>query len=411
MESTLNSSVKGKYMEARIIRTPEEYKKSLAEVERLIALDPVPGSPDAELLDVLAVLVETYEKQHFTFDTPDPIEAIRFRMEEQGLMQRDLIPYIGSKSKVSEILSGKRPLTLQMIRALNKGLDIPFEVLIQEPNNEAIDQIEWDWSRLPFVDMIKRHWIHASSINYQNHVSELAAKFIEPLNGHLPNISLCKRYSGDEKDTPVYALLAWAIRVLVKSESEAISNYKRGTVTKDFIKQAVKLSWSHQGPLLAKEFLSQHGIALIIEPHLPKTKLDGMATISQDGRPVIGLTIRYDRLDNFWFTLIHELVHIFLHFDDLKTPFLDDLEIKSDDPKENEVNKLAGELLIPAAIWRSSRAKQQKSPQSIIDFAKELGIHPAIVAGRIRRESNNYAVLNEMLGAGEVRKLFPGVEW
>lgn len=412
MESIQSSSVKGQNMEARIIRTPQEYKESLAEVEHLIALDPELGTKEAERLDVLAMLVEAYEKQHFPFETPDPIEAIRFRMEEQGLMQRDLIPYIGSKSKVSEVLSGKRFLTLQMIRAINKGLDIPLEILIQEPKkNLQLEQPDWDWQQLPFSEMIKRKWINTKSIDYREHTSELVKNFLEPLNGHMPEISLCRRSLGGENDETLYSLLAWTVRVLVKTKKEKLPDFKPGTVTKDFIKQIVSLSWSNHGPLLAKEFLSKHGIALIVEQHLPKTKLDGMATISDDGRPVIGLTLRYDRIDNFWFTLVHELSHVSQHFNDLHAPFIDDLEGYSDDPKEREANKLASEVLIPTSIWKSSRAWQQKTPSAVTDFAKQLGIHPAIVAGRIRRESGNYSILNDMLGNGEVRRVFSEVEW
>ena len=120
-------------MEPKIIKSEEEYEGSLTEVERLIALDPEQGTPEADRLELLSTLVESYEKEHFPVDIPDPISAIRFRMEEQGLKQQDLVPYIGSKSRVSEILSGKRSLTLPMIRALNTGLGIPLNVLVDEP--------------------------------------------------------------------------------------------------------------------------------------------------------------------------------------------------------------------------------------------------------------------------------------
>ncbi len=118
-------------MEPKILKSEKEHGKAMEEVVRLIALDPDNGTPEADRLDLLMLLVETYEKERFPFDLPDPVEAIRFRMEEQGLKQRDLVPYIGSKSKVSEVLARKRPLTLKMIRSLNKGLDIPLKVLVQ----------------------------------------------------------------------------------------------------------------------------------------------------------------------------------------------------------------------------------------------------------------------------------------
>src|SRR6266436_7059628 len=110
---------KGGVMEPRMIKTDSQHEETLAEVERLVALDPAPGTPEAERLELLAHLVRAYENEHYPIELPDPIEAIRFRMEHQGLTQRDLVPYFGSRSRVSEVLSGKRGLTLPMIRALH----------------------------------------------------------------------------------------------------------------------------------------------------------------------------------------------------------------------------------------------------------------------------------------------------
>lgn len=136
MPSIQANTGKENKMEPKVITTKKEYEESFAEVERLIALDPKPRTPNANRLNLFAMIVKNYEKERFPIGKPDSIEAIKFRMEEQGLKQRDLIPYLGSKSKVSEILSGKRPLTVQMIRALNKGLDIPSDILLQNPKKK-----------------------------------------------------------------------------------------------------------------------------------------------------------------------------------------------------------------------------------------------------------------------------------
>lgn len=117
-------------MEPKIIKTDAQHKAYLAEVERLAADDPVSGSVEGDRLELLAKLVEDYEKDHYRFARPDPISAIRFRMEEQGLRQKDLAPILGGKNRVSEVLSGSRPLTVQMIRALSESLAIPAELLI-----------------------------------------------------------------------------------------------------------------------------------------------------------------------------------------------------------------------------------------------------------------------------------------
>jgi HTH-type transcriptional regulator / antitoxin HigA len=114
----------------KIIQTEEEYQQALSELELL--MDAAPRSSEEQQLDLLSLLIEKYEEEHFPIPLPDPIEAIKFRMEQEGLTQKDLIPFIGSQSKVSEVLNRKRTLSITMIRNLHAGLGIPAAVLIQE---------------------------------------------------------------------------------------------------------------------------------------------------------------------------------------------------------------------------------------------------------------------------------------
>lgn len=116
----------------KVIKNDCDYETALARIDQL--MDAAPGTPEGEELELLATLVEVYEDKHVSMELPDPIEAIRFRMEQSGLKQQDLVPYIGSRSKVSEVLAGKRRLSLNMIRALHKGLGVPAEVLLREPS-------------------------------------------------------------------------------------------------------------------------------------------------------------------------------------------------------------------------------------------------------------------------------------
>jgi HTH-type transcriptional regulator/antitoxin HigA len=118
-------------MKPKIIKTEAEYRAALARIERIF--DAKPGSAKGDELELLLLLVETFEASAYPIDPPDPITALRFRMEQQGLKAKDLAPYIGSKSKVSEVLSGRRPLSLTMIRKLVAGLHIPAEVALREP--------------------------------------------------------------------------------------------------------------------------------------------------------------------------------------------------------------------------------------------------------------------------------------
>lgn len=115
-------------MNIKPIRTEDDYNSALARIEEI--WDAQPGAPESDELDVLAVLVEAYEDEHHPIDPPDPIEAIRFRMDQMGLTQKDLEPLIGSRGRVAEVLNKKRGLNIEMIRNLTESLGIPAEVLI-----------------------------------------------------------------------------------------------------------------------------------------------------------------------------------------------------------------------------------------------------------------------------------------
>jgi HTH-type transcriptional regulator/antitoxin HigA len=123
-------------MKAKVLKTERDYQTALAYVERLIEQ----SSPDEAELELWSLLVETYEESHFPIATPDPIEAIRFRMDQAGLQLADLLPYLQSKSKISEVMNRKRPLSLSMIRALHTGLKIPAAVLMQESTASTTHQ-------------------------------------------------------------------------------------------------------------------------------------------------------------------------------------------------------------------------------------------------------------------------------
>ena len=123
-------------MEPRIIKTEAQYRRFLAEARSLMRGDPDPATPAGARLELLAKLIDDYEKERFKFHKPDPVEAILFRMHEQGLRHAALAHIVGGKNRASEVLARKRPLTLAMIRALHRELGISSELLIQEPSAE-----------------------------------------------------------------------------------------------------------------------------------------------------------------------------------------------------------------------------------------------------------------------------------
>ena len=142
----------------KMIRTDEDYQAAMDRIDEIF--DAPAGSSKGDELDLLVHLVEVYEAERYPIPPPDPIAAIEFRMEQQGLTQRDLIPYIGSRSKVSEVLSGKRSITMRMARALHQHLGIPAEVLLQETGasfNDALESVAFE--RFPLAEMARREWI------------------------------------------------------------------------------------------------------------------------------------------------------------------------------------------------------------------------------------------------------------
>ncbi len=129
-------------MNPRVIRTEKEYNQAVSRIYELIHSDSVPieaGTDKGDELELLSILVERYEYEHFPVKAPDPIEAIRFRMEQMGLKQKDIAPLFGGETRVSEVLNGKRPLTLKMITMLNRYLGIPFESLIKGNKKFELD--------------------------------------------------------------------------------------------------------------------------------------------------------------------------------------------------------------------------------------------------------------------------------
>src|SRR5262245_59624065 len=116
-------------MDLRPIKTEADYEQALAEINTLF--DAQPDTPEGDRLDVLVTLVEAYERKHYPIPPPDPIDALHYYMESRGLTRRDLEPYIGSRSRVAEILNRRRALTIDMIRRLHKGIGVSADVLIQ----------------------------------------------------------------------------------------------------------------------------------------------------------------------------------------------------------------------------------------------------------------------------------------
>jgi HTH-type transcriptional regulator/antitoxin HigA len=206
-----------------------------------------------------------------------------------------------------------------------------------------------------------------------------------------------------------WLLLAWKAQVTRRAVA-IMQKRKSGFESLDlsWLKELVCLSAEEDGPRRAQVFLAEHGIFLIAEPQIAGMNVDGAAFLV-DRDPVIGLTLRNDRLDSFWFTLLHEIAHVILHYrTGLASGFFDNIDDPSVDEFEQEADQFASNVLIPEELWSRSPARISKFAEPIERLAKQLGIAPAIVFGRVRMERNNYALFSNKVGQGKVRKqLFP----
>lgn len=392
----------------KVIKTEQDYQEALKLVEGLIGRDPDPESSEGEQLNLLSTLIQDYESKAFPATLPNPVEAIKFRMEQADLKPADLIPYLGSRSRVSEILSGKRPLTLDMVRALSEGLGIPAKVLIKQP--DSLEESEYQgWDNRLVTEMEARGYFGNASLKKLSK-AELLREFFSVI-GSPAQIGALLRKSNYRSSplTDKRAISAWSARVFKKAQKIKMPvKYKHGVVDLVFMQELAKLSIEKNGPILAQEYLKKHGIILVIERHFSKTYLDGATILKNKDNPVIGLTLRYDRLDNFWFTLMHELAHIAQDFNSGIAFFYDEIEdVKTNvDEREKKADELAQEALLPNAKWEISPARLIPSSMAARSLANELGVHIAVIAGQIRHRGEKYVYLNKIVNEAKVRKYF-----
>jgi len=395
-------------MDIKVIKTEQQHQDYLERIHSLMLMMPPTRSDEHEELELLITIVEAYENSKYPIEPPDPIDAILFRMHEKGLKQVDLVPYLGTRSRVSEILSRKRPLTVSMIKALSIGLGISTDTLIGIHSDENQSHEEGvDWSKFPLKEMINRGWIAENGNALKSSAEDIIKGFINQLGWQSGSLSFKRTLSGDAySPSTQYALYAWVSRVVqqARKKKSSLGIFDPNVLSASFLRDLAQLSWFEKGPLLAIEFLEKHGIAIIIEPSLKGTRIDGAALKDIDGQPIIGLSLRYDRLDNFWFTLLHEVAHIWKHVHNEET-FLDDLDASSDDKKESEANRLAREAFVPRAVWKRSDAYISPTKENIDILSRELKITPAIIAGRLRRELGNYRLFTDLIGQGEVSRI------
>jgi len=300
--------------DVKIIKTEKEYEAALARIEQL--MNSVPGSPQEEELELLALLVSKYEDERYPISPPDPIDAILFRMDQQGLTARDLIPYLSSQSRVSEILNRKRPLSLAMIRKLHHALEIPLEVLILESTNKGVGKDESNY-RLP----------EPVALNFScSHLSQT----IKP-----------------------EMIMDWQSKVVKQAQKQTLPPFIWKKLDASLFKELFVISAYSAGPAMARELLNKNGISLVIQKNSTNFELDGACFITSETNPIISLTMRKNGLDDFWFTLFHLLSHLFLQGRDNPVVIFDSIDCIFDQnapQEEKKVNTYLKDILESMAL-------------------------------------------------------------
>ncbi|RZJ81227.1 MAG: ImmA/IrrE family metallo-endopeptidase [Chryseobacterium sp.] len=191
------------------------------------------------------------------------------------------------------------------------------------------------------------------------------------------------------------------------AEQIAVDSFDSKSITSNFLQEVAKLSSFEKGPLLVKEFLSKKGIKFFVLEGLKGSKIDGACFLDSSGSPVVVLTLRYDRIDYFWFTLLHELAHVYRHLDRTNSLIVDDLDSKENQNKiERQADIEARNAFVPREIWKSSSAFITQTEAAVRDLARKQGIHESIIAGLLRHDTGNYNLHSNLLGQNQVKTLF-----
>lgn len=334
----------------------------------------------------------------------------------RGLSQKELARMLGLREQQIQRYEAERYRSISFSNyqkfALVLGLELSVKPSTWRPDvwNLLEERVDPSDARKVLRHAKANGWFEKNPISEEDGISQLKRMVAEHKTRHgLP--SLLRTGLNVHDISSDWKLLAWKAQVGRKAE-RAMS--KRGQsfdpLDAKWLLDLIKLSSLDDGPSQVASMLLSKGIILVVEPKIAGMSLDGAAFLV-DGVPTIGLTLQRDYIDNFWFTLLHELAHVFLHRHGLASGFFD--EFSGDDSDEAdldeiecEANDFASEILIPSEKWKRSPARISKTAAPVEKFAAKLGIHPAIVFGRIRYERKNFSLFAKRIGTGKVRKQF-----
>lgn len=329
----------------------------------------------------------------------------------RNLTQKELARKLGLKEQAIQRWEAEkyRTITLQNYQKVAQALGVTWRMQEGTPLTEKWG-LSYDVTPADLNKVIRharaKGWFEGKITSDDNG----SATLFRYINDHVTRYgtpSLLRTGLGVISHKDDWSVLSWKAEVTRRAEKVIEKTKLRyRPIDVSWLVDLVQLSQREDGPKLAQALLLEHGIILMAEPQIAGMKIDGAAFLADD-IPVIGLTLRTNTLDNFWFTLLHEVAHVILHYrTGLSAGFFDeDASMYSDgidgiDGFEAEANEFAGNLLIPEHIWTRSPARIAKSSEPIEKLAHKLKIHPAIIFGRIRMERKDYSIFSNKLGRG-----------
>lgn len=330
-----------------------------------------------------------------------------------GMSQSDLAKSLGLKPQQVQRYEASEYMGASLARLIEIAnlLNVHISGLFDTRTNPQGVVFSWDnfadviWRQFPAREMVRRRWFDMP--HGANLIERTKAYFLKAAGPQFVTALHRKKIRGATLPNE-YALLAWQARVLERARSRVEEEQLPDFSFDDrWLPELVKLTGRTDGPRRARKLLASQGIVLVTEKHLPGTYLDGAAMLSESDHPVIGMTLRHDRLDNFWFVLFHELGHVYHHlFGGLRYDFFDDDATATEDQVERDADQFALSNLIPDDQWDTCLSRFALSEEAVRMDAEALGINASIIAGRIRKELGNYAILTELVGHQKVRAQF-----
>ncbi|RED41984.1 HTH-type transcriptional regulator/antitoxin HigA [Rhodopseudomonas thermotolerans] len=339
-----------------------------------------------------------------TFRTP--AQLIEALLREKGWTNRVFALVLGlDEATTSRIVNGKRDVDAALAVALEEALNVPAEHFLElqqsydlaqarlaAPHDPVRELRAHLFGKLPIAEMIKRGWIHAKDVRDPLVQSELVRFFgvnrIEDIE-ILPHAAK----KTDVKNEPTPVQLAWLYRVKKIAGEMLVARYSHEALlaTMPRLKQ---LLLSPEEARKVPRLLAECGVRFLIVESLPSAKIDGVCFWLNEKSPVIALSMRFDRIDNFWFVLRHEIEHVLQEHG--KTRIMLDADLEGEDSlideEEAAANQAAAEFCVPQSKMNAFIAR--KAPffyeRDILAFAKMINVHPGLIAGQIRRRTNRY---------------------